>query len=146
MAAICAYCEQPIVRGQDVAVLGTEILHRTCAISRPGLTVLQVTRRDLALAHAEGARLRSQWRDTERARVDAEQRLLELKTAQRDLETQLVRVTEQRDASRRQVDGMVAVTRRAQPPAVVTPEAPPTEDAHDGRDDAEIRFSLLDLG
>lgn len=142
----CAACDQPIVRTQRFVLMGTECVHRTCALA--GMSTL-------------GSRLRSQVAET---RVTCERLQREAREARdraaisdrrvAQLETDLARRTLELESTRELL--LRAERPIAAPSAIVTPTAasvappptpdpgPPTDQEQEGRDDTEIRMSLLE--
>ncbi len=160
--ATCAVCLTPITSPQRFVIDGTEVLHRACAL-RQHITILQRAQQDLAAArHAEAS---AQSRELEyRAKIATLEYLnqklgsdeTDIATVRRDLRvimrhsailrTERGQAIAERDAARRELalHQTIAAAPVATAPAAdssaqeALPERP-------GRDDAETRFSLLEL-
>jgi hypothetical protein len=147
--ATCAICLKTIVRGSKFVISVTEVLHRECALAG-GRTVLNRLREEHLNLQSEIERERrtsNTWREnlTSQTRV--------LSDTERVLMDRLDRMTIERDdalaalavavASAQRDDARIASAREASPdtPRPVAIEPPPGP----AGDDAEVRFSLLEL-
>jgi hypothetical protein len=168
--AICAACEQPIEKGERFVLAGSEVFHKTkecvsrIAASRYVRMRKEATRlaRQNHLLEAENRRnadaMKGAHRRIEAIRADldgsVEAMKRQLRTAERERAEALSREMAARQECEmlRQVHGnTVAEIRRLQgllqeataKPA--TAPAPAAPDVRDTRDDAQVRFSLLEL-
>ena len=155
MAAQCAICAEPIVKGVKFVLAGTEVFHDRCAAFRGTHTSIG-NRRHQQLVDLE-AKVAAFWRQQDELQtqlrvlkdkvVKETERLVQriedadantnswrrrYEAARADLE----RAEVERDQARREL----AVARQYGMPAATTPEPKPA----DTRDATEIRFSLLE--
>lgn len=150
MGGSCAACLQPLVHGVKYVLVGTEVIHSSCA--RAGMqTLVQKLQSQLSLARQESARWQS-----EAATARYELRIAnalgdELETARSGvarLERQAARMLQERNealAARDAAKRELALRDAIGTPRVATPDATETQRAEDKRDATEVRFSLLEL-
>ena len=160
MAAQCAICAEPIVKGMKFVLAGTEVFHDRCAAFRGTHTSIGNTRHqhlvDLEAKNAAFWRqqdeLQTQLRvlkdkvvkETERLVQRIEDADANTNSWRRRYEltrTDLERTEVERDQARREL----AVARQYGLPPASAPATTPEQKPADTRDATEIRFSLLDL-
>jgi len=151
MPATCAICLQSIIAGNDVRVLGTEVMHRSCAFSGQE-TIGQRYQRELADLRSKLVSAQESQRRQAVALQQERQRALNSEQAARMADERVDNAGLERDeAVSRQVQAEVARDaaireRNAARAELVkhtsAPELPQTEDQ---RDATVIRMSLLDL-
>lgn len=156
MAAQCAICAEPIVKGTKFVLAGTEVFHDRCAAFRGTHTSIGNRRhQQLVDLEAQTAGFRRQYEETqtqlrvikERVTKEMERAIQRAEDAETNLNSwrrryeltraDLERMEVERDQARREL----AVARQYGVPAPAAPEQKPA----DTRDATEIRFSLLDL-
>lgn len=152
----CAICEQRLVKGQQMGVLGTEAVHSDC-LRTGALTVGQ--RKDQLIAEAQAVLERAN-RTAERAIAEANTAAAAAKTVSEERELAaalLATVAAERDrlrAERNQMADQLAGLRTALRNAQRSPrrddvqtlaKARQEEAQADNRDATEVRFSLLEL-
>lgn len=166
--ASCAACLREIAPGAKFALAGTEVFHRECAPNiaqsigtRQKLEIIRL-RSELAAERQESARLRTAISDVQQQaerRLDAaandalnarDRRANESRQTRQKLQTitslerDILIITKQRDDARQ--DAAAARTETALLKALSAPPGTqPEEHTKEDRDDAEQRFSLLEL-
>lgn len=154
MAAVCAGCMQPIVTGDNFALSGTEVFHRSC-LAREGSVESIGNRQRRQLASLEQRHLQVQNTLTRHADTVAEKDRIIAQRNQRVsvLTQQLEDANATRDilastnnALRGERDRLVKEVELARQ-EVALAHLPPAQSkiAPDPRDDAEIRFSMLEI-
>jgi predicted RNase H-like nuclease (RuvC/YqgF family) len=164
--AICAACEQPITKGQKFVLAGTEVFHRTkeCVARIASSKLTRLRQEATRLAHRchhyeaqehrladalEGARRKV---DAIETRVAGDVEIMKRRVGELErirLERDLLR--EQMAAKEQLLAQLKAANDRLQAAVVqaqaqqASPASDVVRDGRDGRDDAEVRFSLLEI-
>lgn len=175
MAATCAACAAPIVKGGDPFVLlGTEVVHRKCLGAQTKTTRLLLRLKDwrtaiknlgaqLAAAKLEVqdsrhamASMDASMESLRRREIEKDLAILNLRKTARDTEARELEYKRQRDEARRERDEARAQLEAARREAAlhqtiqgatrtVEPKSTETPPANDDRDPSEVRFSLLEI-
>lgn len=169
MAAQCAACLEPIIKGERFVLSGTEVFHGRCAI-RKGTAASENARlrQRVIAAEAETRITREQLQFQDRELAAERKRITELKGHHADADRDYKRMRQERDTARSdasfwkrraelyeverdQARRELAIERQypaqqTQAPAPPPPQPVATSDqAKDDLDDAAKRFSLLEL-
>ncbi len=172
MAAQCAACLEPILKGDRFVLSGTEVFHGRCAIRRgTAASENQRLKQRVIAAETEARLSREQLSFQDRELAAERKRIAELKSLNADADRDYKRMRQERDSAwadvrywreraltmeveRDQARRELAIERQypaQQPAAVPAPAvaaAPPVstpDQAKDDLDDAAKRFSLLEL-
>lgn len=175
MAATCAACAAPIVKGGDpFVIVGTEVVHRRCLGAETKTTRLLLRLKDwrgalkklgaqLAAAQLEVADKRAAMASVNggmeslrKQAIDKDLAIINLRKTAREAEARELEYKRQRDEARRERDEARAQLEAARREAAlhqtiqgatrtVEPKSTETPPANDDRDPSEVRFSLLEI-
>ena len=156
MAATCAVCLTPIVKADKFVITGSEVTHAVCLGrqtigTKRRLKIIEQTaeiaelRTQVAALQATGVRV---LREESLRRQQAELRESDYRRQRDEARRERDQALADRDAAQREARLHQALgpapARPISPPADAPPVQAPVP-AKDGRDDAEIRFSLLEI-
>lgn len=156
MAATCAYCLSPITNGENFSLAGTEVFHRAC-VAEHGIhdSVGNKQRRQLSsfeLRHTQTqatvTRLHNQAAQAEHRVSQRDLTIERLRTELDDANVARTLMAEQLSDAKAELARVIAERDKARQDlalAQLPPVQPRVDPTLQGMDDAEIRFSLLDL-
>lgn len=175
MAATCAACAAPIVKGGDpFVIVGTEVVHRKCLGARTKTTRLVLRLKDWRAAiKTLGAQLAAAQLEVQDSRhavasmdagmesmrkreIDKDLAIINLRKTARDAEHRESEYRRQRDEARRERDEARVQLEAAQREVALhqtiqgatrtaEPKSTETPPANDDRDPFEVRCSLLEI-